>query len=797
MKTRLILSLILFAMPCVLPAQGISPELVTHRWSAQWLTSDDSGEEYGVYYFRKNIALTVKPSSFVVHVSGDNRYKLLVNGTQVSLGPARSDLYHWNYETVDIAPYLKEGANTLAAVVWNFGKQRALAQISYRTGFILQGNTIAERIADTNASWKYFKDKSYSPLTPDLTYAYYALGPGEKVNYTSYPSGWEKTDYNDAAWTSPKLVSYGLPKGVFDWFYNWMLVPRAIPQMELTPQRFQSVRESSGVKVPASFPSSKVSIEIPANSKATLLLDQGYLTNAYPVIQFSKGKLAMIEVHYAEALFIDEGTGTHWKAQRQKGNRNEVTGKRFVGVKDELIAGGQPDQQFTSLDWRTFRYVKITIETRDEPLQLIDIHSVFTGYPFQLNASFDVQQDELHQIFTTGWRTARLCAGETYVDCPYYEQLQYFGDTRIQCMVSLYNSGDDRLMRNAITQADQSRIAEGITLSRYPSALDQQIPPFSLWWIGMLHDYYMYRNDHAFVKSFLPGEREVLAFFAKYQQEDGRLRNPPYWEFTDWARTGGWKDGVAPVGDDGCSAVLDLQLLLAYQTAARLEEGLGLKELAASYREQAEKLSAAIRQNYWDERRKLFFDTSHKERASQHVNTLAVLTDVVKGETMEQVMIKTIADTTLTPATIYFQYYVNQALAKAGRGDLYLSQLNIWKENLKQGLTTWAEISDVNNARSDCHAWGASPNIEFFRIVLGIDAASPGFRHIQIKPHLGTLKYAQGTMPHPDGPISVHYSWDKKGKGQAVITIPQGITGTFLWKGKQLALKPGVNTFAL
>ncbi len=164
---------------------------------------------------------------------------------------------------------------------------------------------------------------------------------------------------------------------------------------------------------------------------------------------------------------------------------------------------------------------------------------------------------------------------------------------------------------------------------------------------------------------------------------------------------------------------------------------------------------------------------------------------------MEDVMIRTIADTTLTPATIYFQYYVNQALAKAGMGDVYLSRLGVWKENLKQGLTTWAEISDINNARSDCHAWGASPNIEFFRIVLGIDSDAPGFKKIKIQPHLGVLKQASGVMPHPDGEISVNYSPDKKGKWSAVIAIPTATTGSLVWKGKTYSLQPGLNTLAL
>src|SRR6478609_8292855 len=157
---RWLLPVILIVITQWANAQSISPELMTKKWNAQWITADDRGDEYGVYHFRKSISLPAKPSSFIIHVSGDNRYKLFVNGILVSLGPARSDLYHWNYETVDIASYLKEGNNVLAAVVWNFGRQRSLAQISARTAFIVQGNTANEEIVNTNKSWKCIQNKS-------------------------------------------------------------------------------------------------------------------------------------------------------------------------------------------------------------------------------------------------------------------------------------------------------------------------------------------------------------------------------------------------------------------------------------------------------------------------------------------------------------------------------------------------------------------------------------------------------------------------------------------------------------
>ncbi|MBS1505887.1 MAG: alpha-rhamnosidase [Bacteroidetes bacterium] len=795
MKRTLSLVVLLVCAEMVF-AQAISSQVLNKKWNAWWLTSDDGGEAYGVYHFRKKITLSVKPSSFIVHVSGDNRYKLFVNGQLASLGPARGDLYHWNFETVDLAPFLKQGENVLAAVVWNFGKERALAQISYRTGFVLQGNTEAEEMANTNTSWKYLNSKSYSPLKPDLTYTYYALGPGEHVDMNAFPLGWESLEYNDSQWQQPKTISQALPKGVFDWFYNWMLVPRTIPPMELTPQRFQRLREVSGVQLPNSFPAIQSSIQIPAHSKVNMLLDQSFLTNAYPVLNFSKGRNAEISLQYAEALFIDEGNAKHWKAQNSKGNRNEVAGKRFVGVKDQITSNGNSNQTYTTLDWRTFRYLRLQVETGDEPLIIDDISSVFSGYPFKLTARFMSADSALEKILETGWRTARLCAGETYVDCPYYEQLQYFGDTRIQCMISLYNSGDDRLVRNAIRQADYSRVPEGMTLSRYPSSLDQQIPTFSLWWIGMLHDYLRYKGDPDFVKSFLNGERGVLQFFSRYQKADGRLKNAPYWEFSDWSEGGGWNSGVPPIGEDGSSAVLDFQLLLAYQTAARLENEIGLKELANNYSMAATKLTDAIKAAYWDESKKLFADTKEKKYFSQHANSLAILTETVKGADATELMKKILSDESLTKATIYFNYYVNQALAKANLGDLYLDQLGVWKENLKMGMTTWAEISDIDHARSDCHAWGASPNIELYRIVLGIDSDGTGFKNIRIEPHLGALKEASGSIPHPNGKIEVSYK-SEKNSWKVEIKIPEGTTGQLVWKGKNIQLEPGTTAITL
>ena len=105
--------------------------------------------EYGVYHFRRTFELAAKPERFVVHVSGDNRYQLFVNGRRVAWGPARGDLFHWRYETVDAAPYLEPGKNVFAAVVWNFGELAPEAQVTFETGFLVDGDTPAESVVNT------------------------------------------------------------------------------------------------------------------------------------------------------------------------------------------------------------------------------------------------------------------------------------------------------------------------------------------------------------------------------------------------------------------------------------------------------------------------------------------------------------------------------------------------------------------------------------------------------------------------------------------------------------------------
>jgi hypothetical protein len=152
----------------------------------------------------------------------------------------------------------------------------------------------------------------------------------------------------------------------------------------------------------------------------------------------------------------------------------------------------------------------------------------------------------------------------------------------------------------------------------------------------------------------------------------------------------------------------------------------------------------------------------------------------------------------LTEPGLFFKFYVHLALAKAGEGDRYLDLLGDWRDMLARGLTTFAEVVDRpgNASRSDCHAWSASPNIEIFRTVLGVDSAAPGFRRVIVRPHLGKLSFVRGAVPHPRGSVGV--SIEPKSSGYSVsVSLPPGITGGFAWHDDRRDLTPGNNSFVI
>ena len=767
-------------------------DILHSSWPSKWITCEGAvARNPGVYHFRKHLVLEAGPARYVIHVSADNRFVLFVNGARVGEGPARGDLDHWRYETFDVGPLLRRGDNVLAATVWNCGALAPVAQMGDQTGFLVQGDSAAESAADTDTSWdaEVERGQGFDPINSADVPNYYAASPGEFLDGRLYDWDWQTSS---AAWRPAVTLGTGepghyakpTPVGTGSGDNRWLLVQDGLPQMEFTEMPIGRIVRVTGMKGAGGFPST-----VPAHTKASILVDGGAMTTAYPKLVMGRGKGATVRLTYAEALVDSKGN---------KGNRNETANRTILGLTDRLVPDGGLHRAWSSLWWRAWRYLQVDVQTADEPLDLEALSARYSGYPFKERASIDVGDPAIARIWQVGTRTARMNAHETYMDCAYWEQLQYIGDTRIQALISYVEFGDDRLARQALDAYDQSRIAEGLTQSRYPSALAQVIPTFSLLWIGMIHDYWLYRPDNGSLGEWVPHTRSVIDWYVRHQRPDGLLGIMPWWNYGDWTKD--FDFGVPPQDADGGSALLSLYFAAALRDAADLEASLGNAGTAEGYRTRAAEIAKAVHRLCWDEPRGLVADTPAHGHFSEQTNALAVLVDAVPGDRQAAVMRAVLAHRRpgapvpgpgeFSPASIYFRFYVARALDHAGVADLYLDSLGPWRSMLDLGLTTWAETAEPT--RSDDHAWSAHPNYDLLTLVAGIRPASPGFRTVLVEPHLAGLSVLNARMPHPDGEIVASYRKTDAG-WEFDISLPPGVAGSVRWGGRTAALAAGPN----
>ncbi|MGA9669036.1 MAG: hypothetical protein WBQ94_07505, partial [Terracidiphilus sp.] len=489
--------LVLFALALAssaLQAQN-QPDPPHHDWHASWITHPTAPlREPLVLHFRRSLTLAAVPSAYVVRVSADNRFILYVNGKRVGDGPARGDLSHWRYERFDLTPFLKAGENLITATVWNWGILAPVAQMSDRIAFLLESEAkgdqsistgVGKTGEDNSGGWLVEVEPGHRPLDRSSVsfLTYFASGPGEEIDAAHYYWDWQSPTAGGANWVPaaspmrdsmfPSVSKAHSADTTGDNF--WGLVPDELPRMEYTATNAGDVVRTDLGRLHETGPPlgsiNSIPTAIPSNSHMHLLLDRQTLTTAYPQLTVSGGKGSHIVLTYAEALYDKD---------QHKGDRDEVGDRKALGLTDSFLPDGGAHRIFEPLWWRTWRYLDLDIATGDEPLTLESLTAQFTAYPFEERASFNSPDADLAKIWETSWRTARVDAHETYMDTPYYEQLQYIGDTRIQALISYTVAGDDRLARQAIQAFDQSRTPDGITRSRYPSSLPQNIPTFSL-----------------------------------------------------------------------------------------------------------------------------------------------------------------------------------------------------------------------------------------------------------------------------------------------------------------------------
>lgn len=750
-------------------------------WNADWNSEDN--DHIRKVLFRKEMNFDVIPKSVTVKVSADSRYKLFINGTFVEYGPSKGDRKIWYYDLVDITPYLLVGKNCIAIEVLRYPQMHSRGNHSiFRTGapglfleLFCENENGKEVFLTTDDTWKSYKElttefkKEPSGFAP-LFILEEAIGD-EEIN------GWKIAGYNDEKWTR---TSYQI-----DIFINKAdspgnMVARTIPYMYRKARPFstiQEIRQSNNSKQDWSmFIQGEKDLYIEPKSHEIIEISAGELMTGFLRFALAFGKGSTIRILQSEAYVEPPKKGDHPFVLPKKGDRCDSKNGVLHGFTDQYTVGGygtnDNPETYEPFWFRTFRFIRLEIITAEVGLLLHRFDYEETGYPLNVLSWVKTSDVSMDGIWDISERSLRRCMQETYVDCPFYEQLQYAMDTRSQILYTYATAYDDRLARKCFDDFMRSQRYDGMINCSYPSYGPNVIPGFGIYYILMFYDHMMYFGDATLLRNYLPTIERILLFFDNNLDErnlvkkiGGPLFRSTYWSFIDWTEKWNETTGVPTAQQYGSITMESLLYIMGLEAVIAILQFVGRTQDAEEYIRQRDRVKTAIHK-YCMNADGMIQDGPGIEEYSQHCQVFGVLTDVYDADEGRYFLEKVLEDRDkYAQCSVAMAFYMFRALEKCELYEKTDEQWNVWRDMLRNNLTTCVE--DPVGQRSDCHAWGALALYELPSVVLGVRPTKPGYQEFEVRPIAGTLQWAEGEVITPHGLVYVR--WDKDTEGHTIV----------------------------
>jgi hypothetical protein len=763
---------------------------------------------------RKVFRISAIPRKALVHVTADTRYRLYVNGRHVNRGPARGFQQSWPYDSVDIAPYLRKGRNAVGAIVHCTGVSNFQYIHQTIAGFLLAGR-VADQDLSTNDTWKVRFAPGYLPIHARVITPH--LGWQEHFDARLDDDAWMLPAYDDSDWRKPTTLNFG--------HMPWSnLEPRGIPLLREEPLLPASLVSTLSGKCNKGYATAANIVTLfceegqavepagtevlpgdprprpwqPSAAKMTLARDWATLhvpptgKHGYTSYCIDFGKEVVGSYRYrvegaqgAEIVdtVVCEGLNNLAPVIYHPTRKSHGTS---MGSRLFLAKGTTEHEQF---DHWGFRYLSVTVRNSERPLQ-VNLRLTWVGYPLDVRARFDSSDGRINKVYQISAWTQQCCMLDSYVDCPWREQAQWWGDARVQAANTFYLSADPRMLARGIRQIGETQIPNGLTYALAPSIGHNCIlPDFTLTWIMTHRDYWWQTGDLALFKSLWHRVHRALDYF--HEASDNRFGLLPYddryWLFLDWC----------PLFKDGYPTLYNVFYLMALQAAEELFRMGGQRpEVAEYYRQRGETLRHAIESKLFNRKDKTFYgglDWKGKPvpQDSGHVAALALLTDLVPQHheaLLEKVLLPVIRSNHSDPLTPspFFSHYMLEALKKVGRTEEVVDCIDRWwGDMVDRGLTTTEESWNATPGNwSLCHAWSAHPVVHLSNTLLGVWQTGPGWKTIRFAPTFTKVDRIRGRVATPFGPIES--GWERTGERTRVfLKLPKGITAAVTLPGKR------------
>lgn len=693
-------------------------------WTKDWKEYKKDRPE--IVYFRKKF----KKASHI-KISANCRYKLYINGVFIQEGPQKGTNECAFFDPADLSNVIEETVENVAAVevlYYPENEEKRNDSLYYSPFPCLFISDEGGHELDGKNGWKYSYARHINILGEPFAPA--PIHEMESVEKNLELAGWKYKEYDDSSWEEAYIYHFfevTKPIAPFD------LEERTIPKMRHEPGKFTDVvcvREDGAARKDGeiykkwkSMLEGEAFIRVPVNTTEIVEITAGEEMCGYPVLKLAGGANADIKITYAESYGIKQPdvvtkTGTKPALPIKKDRTDYVNGSLF-GPEDSYKISGYGKRErpeiYEPYLFRTFRFIRLEITTYENELVFLSYDYISTGYPLEVKNHPISEKEEYNKIWDISLRTLKRCMHETYVDCPFYEQLQYTMDSRAEILFTYEVSGDDRLARQCMDSFRRTARSDGMIQASAPAVGVNVIPGFSMFYIMMIHDHMKYFRDAAFVRKHFTCIDGILRYFDEHLTEKGLvgsvggvLFRHRYWSFVDWCEEWNETIGVPTAATLGDKSLTMESLLYLYglRCAAELTEFIGRRSVAEEYKCRAERLADAVKQ-YCVDPNGLVQDGPGLPLYSTHCQVWAILNDLVSEEQAKENLRKTYRVKGIPQCSVSMSFYLLLAFEKLHMLDSkeFEEMWDPWREMLKNNMTTCVE--NTTDGRSDCHAWGA------------------------------------------------------------------------------------------
>lgn len=712
------------------------------KWTAKWIALSSGKDSANTWLcFRKDFTVNKIPKSALSSIAVDSKYWLWVNGKMVLFegglkrGPNPNDGY---YDEVDIAKYLKKGKNSIAVLVWFFGKEGFSHKSSGKAGLLFQCKAEGFELLSDN-SWIGKVHPSFDMCgkpVPNYRLAESSIrfdagkDIGEWYAFNYKPIGWK----NALEIGTPSIVPWN----------NLFLRP--IPQWKNSGLK----NYTNPKKYPFTADGKVVEVSLPANLQVTPYL----------------------------------------KIEAEAGKTIEIKTDNFMG-------GGEPNvraeyitrkgvQEFECFGWMNGHKILYSIP---EGVKVIKLMYRETGFNTDFAGSFNSSDEFLNNLWKKSQRTLYITMRDNYFDCPDRERALWWGDAVNEGGESFYalSVSSHSLFRKGMYELINWQRKDSTLFAPIPAGnWDSELPCQMLATIGYygFWNYYLNTGDLKTIKDLYEGVKKYLAIW-KLKPDGSLVYRKGNWAWGDW-------------GDNIDINLLENEwYYLALKGMKEMADALGMEKESIAYYEKAESFKASFNKNFWTGEAYRHYD--YKKITDDRAQALAVVSGLASTEKFPSIY-KVLKNTEF--ASPYMEKYVLEALFMMNNEEYAIERMKkrfgpmVNNKDYTTLFEGWGIGNEGFGGGTINHAWSGGGLTILSQYLCGISPIEPGYKKFQIIPQPAGIKKASAVMQSVKGRIISSFN-DEAGsfvldveipnKTEAVVGIPDKgvktikLNGVIVW----------------